>query len=100
MNILRGACSTAQTGCGMRQPVRKGNGDAQGHNRATFNRRDGSCPDNPSLWAGENKRPRRLGRALTFPRQGVKPFAEAHKVNYGTEICGVAAGANSLRKPS
>ena len=99
MNILRGACSTAQTGCGMRQPVRKGNGDAQGHNRAAFNRRDGSCPDNPGLWAGGNKG--RAGRAeLTFPRQAVKPFAEVHKVNYGTEICGVAAGANSLRKRS
>lgn len=33
-------------------------------------------------------------------RQAVKPLAEAHKVNYGTEICGVAAGANSLRKRS
>jgi hypothetical protein len=34
------------------------------------------------------------------PRQAVKPFAEVHKVNYGTEICGVAAGSNSLRKRS
>jgi hypothetical protein len=80
--------------------VRKGNGDAQGHNRAAFNRRDGSCPDNLGLWAGENKGPRGPGRDLTFPRQAVKPFAEAHKVNYGTEICGVTAGANSLRKRS
>ena len=38
--------------------------------------------------------------SLTFLRQAVKRFAEACKVNYGTEICGVAAGANSLRKPS
>jgi hypothetical protein len=100
MNILRGACSTAQTGCGMRQPVRKGNGDAQGHNRAAFNRRDGSCPDNPGLWVGENKGTARAWPSLTFPRQAVEPFAETHKVNYGTEICGVAAGANSLRKRS
>lgn len=38
--------------------------------------------------------------SLTFPRQAVKSFAEVHKVNYVTEICGVAAGANSLRKRS
>jgi hypothetical protein len=34
------------------------------------------------------------------PRQAVKPFADVHKVNYGTEICGVVAGSNSLRKRS
>ena len=38
--------------------------------------------------------------SLTFPQQAVKRFAEACRVSYGSEICGVAAGANSLRKPS
>jgi len=37
---------------------------------------------------------------LYVPAASVKAFAEAHKMNYGTEICGVAAGATSLRKRS
>jgi hypothetical protein len=37
---------------------------------------------------------------LDVPASSGEPFAEAHKVNYGTEICGVAAGAKSLRKRS
>jgi len=40
------------------------------------------------------------GASVPSWRQAVKPFAEAHKVNYGTEICGFGVGAKSLRKRS
>jgi hypothetical protein len=80
--------------------VRKGNGDAHGHNRAAFNTQRWIL----SGQLGPVGRRIRDGAGLTEldvpARQALKPFAEAHKVNYGTEICGVAAGAKSLRKRS
>ena len=37
---------------------------------------------------------------LDVPAASGEAFLEAHKVNYGTEICGIVAGAKSLRKRS
>jgi hypothetical protein len=101
MNILRGACSTPADW--LRDALTR----AQGEWRCSRSQQGGI---QLQRWIFV-RTTRACGQAGVWDRAGlaehdvpapqaVKPFAEAHKVNYGTEICGVAAGANSQRKLS
>jgi len=79
--------------------VRKGNGDTQGHNRAAFNAQRWILSGQLGP-VGRRIRDRAGLAEPDVPAASGEPFAEVHKVNYGTEICGIVAGAKSLRKRS